>query len=119
MKACKIKLLNIVRVKNERSRKAHHRKKQVAEQDYKLLLRLRHHLVMANFFASCNCNRHQTIGGQMKLKFPRTKKIHSIPDAVLALINWVTEIDNPLWNFVKYINRNHGFKDALRMARNK
>ena len=55
----------------------------------------------------------------MKLKFPRTKKIHSIPDAVLALINWVTEIDNPLWNFVKYINRNHGFKDALRMARNK
>jgi hypothetical protein len=56
----------------------------------------------------------------MKLQWPqRNKKIHSIPDVLYAACGWLKDLDNPLWNFVRYLHRNHGFKDALRMALNK
>jgi hypothetical protein len=56
----------------------------------------------------------------MKLQFPtRNKKIHSIPDIFFAAYGWLKDLDNPLWNFVRYLHRNHSFKDALRMALNK
>jgi hypothetical protein len=56
----------------------------------------------------------------MKLEWPqRNKKIHSIPDIFFAAYGWLKDLDNPLWNFVRYMHRNHGFKDALRMALNK